>query len=107
MATADTYPHLATDSRGRMSIGSTRYTVEHIAAEHHFLGWTAEELLRQHPDLAPAEVYAALAYFHDHHDAVLAAIEATGQWAESQRPPHSISRDELLKRRSSSATGGR
>ena len=65
-------------------MGTTRYTVAHLAAEHHFLGWTAEELLRQHSDLAPAEVYAALAYFHDHHDAILAAIDATGRrWKPS------------------------
>ena len=107
MATADTYPHLATDARGRMCVGNTRYTVDHIAAEHHFLGWTAEELLRQHPDLAPAQVYAALAYFHDHHDAVLSSIDATGQWAESRRPPLSVSRNELLKQRSSDNCGGR
>jgi uncharacterized protein (DUF433 family) len=101
MATVDFYPHLAADACGRVCIGSSRYTVEHLAAEHHFLGWTAEELLRQHPDLAPAEVYAALAYFHDHHEAVLAAIEATGKWADSQRPSRSVSRSELVKRRSS------
>jgi len=106
MATVDTYPHLVTDARGRMCIGNTRYTIEHLVAEHHFLGWTAEELLRQHPDLAPAEVYAALAYFHDHHEAVLAAIEASGEWAESPRPSHEAPRTELLKRRSSNPTDG-
>jgi uncharacterized protein (DUF433 family) len=106
MATADAYPHLVTDANGRVRIGKTRYTIEHLAAEHHFLGWTAEELLRQHPDLTPAEVYAALAYFHDHHEAVLGAVEATGEWAESQRPTHSVSRSELLRRSSSNPAGG-
>lgn len=106
MATADLYPHLVADVDGHVAIGNTRYTVEHIAAEHHFLGWTAEELLRQHPDLAPAQVYSALAYFHDHHEAVLAAIEQTGQWTEAQRPSGSISRAELLKRRSAHGSRG-
>ena len=107
MATADVYPHLTADARGRMCVGTTRYTVAHLAAEHHFLGWTAEELLRQHSDLAPAEVYAALAYFHDHHDAILAAIDATGQEVEAERPSPTVSRTELLDRRASRATGGR
>lgn len=38
-------------------------------------GWSAEENLRQHPDLRPAEAYSALACFHDHHDTIVAAIE--------------------------------
>ena len=61
---------------GALTIEGTRYTVKHIAAEQYFYGWSAEEILRQHPDLRPAEVYAALAYFHDHHDTIVAAIEA-------------------------------
>ena len=76
MATADTYPHIVLANDRKAVIEGTRYTVEHIAAEQYFYGWSAEEILRQHPDLRPAEVYAALAYFHDHHDSMVAAIEA-------------------------------
>lgn len=57
------------------------------------------QILRQHPDLRPAEVYAALAYFHDHHDSILAAIEAGKSRAERHRGPELVSRDELLRRR--------
>lgn len=99
MATADTYPHIALASDGKAVIDGTRYTVEHIAAEHYFYGWSAEEILRQHPDLRPAEVYAALAYFHDHHDSIVAGIEAVRARAERARGSESISRDELLRRR--------
>ena len=38
-----------------------------------------------HPDLQPAEVYAALAYFHDRHDSIVAAIEAGKALAERSR----------------------
>jgi uncharacterized protein (DUF433 family) len=99
LATADTYPHITIATDGKAVIEGTRYTVEHIAAEQYFYGWSAEEILRQHPDLQPAEVYAALAYFHDRHDSIVAAIEAGKALAERARGPESISRDELLRRR--------
>lgn len=103
MATADTYPHVAISADGKATIAGTRYTVEHIASEQYFFGWSAEEILRQHPDLRPAEVYAALAYFHDHHDALVAAIEAGKEKADRLRGLPPFSRDELLRRRA----GGR
>ena len=99
MATADTYPHIGLATDGKAMIEGTRHTVEHIAAEQYFYGWSAEEILRQHPDLRPAEIYAALAYFHDHHDSIVAAIEAGKARAERARGPESVSRDGLLRRR--------
>ncbi len=39
------------------------HKVIHLAAEHYHYGWSAEELMRQHADLRPEEVYAALTYF--------------------------------------------
>ena len=99
MATADTYPHVIIDADGEAFIEGTRYTVKHIAAEQYFYGWSAEEILRQHPDLRPAEVYAALAYFHDHHDTIVAAIEAGKTQGERARGSEPFSRDELLRRR--------
>ena len=67
MSTAADYPHLNVEN-GTARVAGTRYTVLHLAAEHYHYGWTAEELLRQHPDLRPEEVYAALTYFYDHFD---------------------------------------
>lgn len=99
MATADTYPHIGLATDGKVVIEGTRYTVEHIAAEQYFYGWSAEEIMRQHPELRPAEVYAALAYFHDHHDSIVAAIEAGKSRAERHRGPDPVSRDELFRRR--------
>lgn len=97
MATADTYPHIGLANDGKAVIEGTRYTVEHIAAEQYFYGWSAEEILRQHPDLRPAEVYAALAYSHDHHDSIVAAIESGKARAERARGPEPVSRDELFQ----------
>ena len=97
MSTNTDYPHLTVDEDGRARIGNTRYKVIHLAAEHYAYGWTAEELLRQHPDLRPEEVYAALTYFYDHHDAMVAEMKESAA-AASNRPPHNFTRDELLGR---------
>ena len=77
-----------------------------MAAEHYHYGWTAEELLRQHPDLRPEEVYAALAYFYDHFE------ELTDLMAESENRADSaaaqavqpLARQELLARRRAQGT---
>jgi len=105
VATAGTYPHIGFTTDGRPVIEGTRYSVEHIAAEQYFYGWSAEEILRQHTDLRPAEVYAALAYFHDHYDAMIAGIEASTARAERVRGPATVSRDELIRRRTAARDG--
>lgn len=92
------YPHLSIDRDGAARIGRTRYKVVHLAAEHFHHGWSAEELLRQHPDLRPAEIYAALAYFYDHHDELVATMDHRAGEADALRSPTSLSREELLRR---------
>ena len=101
MSTAAQYPHIEIDAAGVARLVQTRYKVEHLAAEHHQFGWTAEELLRQHPDLRPEQVYSALAYFYDHYDELIARIESSAATAERARQTHGLSRDELLKRQGS------
>lgn len=99
MAVAAVYPHIKCDDTGTPRIGNTRYKVSHLAAEHYHYGWTAEELLRQHPDLRPEEVYAALTYFYDHFDQIVAEIRSQNS-AESGPTTLPFSREELLKRQS-------
>jgi uncharacterized protein (DUF433 family) len=99
MSTAAHYPHIAFDAHGVARIDETRYKVLHLAAEHYQYGWTAEELLRQHPDLRPEQAYAALAYFYDHFDAMTSQLEASAAAAESLRDAQTLSRDDLLKRK--------
>lgn len=100
MSTAAHYPHIALEAGGVARIEATRYKVSHLAAEHYHHGWTVEELLRQHSDLRPEQVYAALAYFYDHYDDLIAQLESSAAAAETARQAHGLSRDELLKRRS-------
>lgn len=98
MSTATLYPHLTTDPDGVVRVAGGRYKVRHLAAEHYQHGWTAEELLRQHPDLRPEEVYSALTFFYDHYEVMVAELKADAEEAEAKRPPHGFSREELLKR---------
>ena len=98
MSTATLYPHLTTDADGIVRISGGRYKVRHLAAEHYQHGWSAEELLRQHPDLRPEEVYSALTYFYDHYDTMVEELKADAAVAEAKRPPQGLSREEFLKR---------
>ena len=98
MSTAADYPHIVVDAAGAARIDHTRYKVIHLAAEHFHHGWTAEELLRQHPDLQPGQVYASLAYFYDHYDELVSQLETSSKSAEEARQRQGLSRAELLKR---------
>jgi uncharacterized protein (DUF433 family) len=100
MSTATQYPHLTLDEQGTVRIGTTRYKVKHLAGEHYHYGWTAEELLRQHPDLRPEEVYASLTYFYDHYDALVAELKEEATRTETLHKAQALSRDELLARKS-------
>jgi uncharacterized protein (DUF433 family) len=95
MTAAMQYPHLTIADDGSIRIGNSRYKVIHLAGEHYHYGWSAEELLRQHSDLRPEEVYSALAYFYDHYDELVAKLTAAP--IDGHEP--SLSRAELLRRR--------
>lgn len=84
------YPHItrAADDVARLD-RLPRIRVAQIAADYMGNGWSAEEMIRQQPHLTPAEVHAALGYYHDHREEVdqeinaeVAALEA----ADSQTP---------------------
>ncbi len=99
MSTSTVYPHLTIDKQGHPRIGQTRYKVVHLACEHYQHGWSAEEILRQHPDLRPEQVYSALTYFYDHRDAMVAEMKESLAAIEANRPAQAVSRDELLRRK--------
>lgn len=98
VSSAAQYPHIVVDDSGTALLDRTRYKVVHLAAEHYHHGWSAEELLRQHPDLRPEQVYSALGYFYDHYDEIVARLEASARTAWIESDSRAMSRDELLKR---------
>ena len=99
MSTILQYPHLSFDADGTARIDRTRYKVIHLAGEHHHHGWSAEEILRQHPDLRPEQVYAALTYFYDHHERLVREMHDTAAAAVRDASQQPITRAELLRRR--------
>jgi uncharacterized protein (DUF433 family) len=103
MSAATQYPHLTVDERGSVRVGKTRYKVQHLAGEHYHYGWSAEELLRQHPDLRPEEVYACLTYFYDHFDEIVADLKTVLEDADAGRKAQRLSRAELLSRQNPAA----
>src|SRR5438132_7245233 len=102
MAALATYPHIQIDGAGVARVGGTRYKVIHLAGEHYHYGWSAEELLRQHPDLRPEEVYAALTYFYDHREDMVQQMQRQADEVEAFRAEQTLSRDELLARKKES-----
>jgi uncharacterized protein (DUF433 family) len=50
---------------GRPVIRNSRFPVSSIV-QNHRRGLSVEEMLREFPQLTPAEIYDALSYYHDH-----------------------------------------
>ncbi|MEI7732977.1 MAG: DUF433 domain-containing protein [Verrucomicrobiota bacterium] len=59
-----------------------RLRVAQIVMDHLAHGWSAEEIVRQHPALALAEAHAALGYYFDHQATVDAEIAMELETAE-------------------------
>ena len=59
---------------GRSIIKGTRFPVSSVVI-HYRRGLTAEDILRDFPQLTPTQVYGALAYYFDHQDEIDAEIE--------------------------------
>jgi hypothetical protein len=49
-------------------------------------GFDADELLRRHPQLSPSQVYAALAYYHDHKADIDREIDELAKSERELRP---------------------
>ena len=55
---------------GEPVIRGTRFTVRAIVAYVLRFGMVVEEVVREWPHLAPAQVYDALSYYYDHKDEI-------------------------------------
>lgn len=76
------YPHIEIDARGTSVIGGRPTRVVDVALDRLAYNWDAEEIQRQHPHLGLAQIYAALAFYHDNKAELDAQIEAGLQAAE-------------------------
>jgi len=55
---------------GRPRIAGTRIRVQDIVIWHERLGYSPDEIVSHYLQLTLADVYAALAYYHDHRDEI-------------------------------------
>jgi hypothetical protein len=87
------YPHItrAANDVARLE-RLPRIRVAQIATDHIGNGWSAEEIIRQHPHLTAAEVHAALGYYYDHREEIDAEItsEVTALDASDQQAPSAL-----------------
>lgn len=63
------YPHIELSSNGVAFLEGTRTKVVEIALDRLSHHWDAEEIQRQHAHLTLGQIYAALAFYHDHREA--------------------------------------
>jgi uncharacterized protein (DUF433 family) len=71
---------------GKPRIDGHRITVKHIVLDHQRRGLSPDEIVSAYPSLTLSDVYAALAYYHDHRAEIDADIKADDEhWAEIER----------------------
>lgn len=70
---------------GKPRIAGSRIQVKHLAIMHERQGMSPEEIVSEFPHITLADIHAALAYYHDHREAINAEIAADGAWYEEQR----------------------
>lgn len=91
MSMQTTYAHITRTPGicgGRPRIDGHRIRVQDVAVEHERQALSPEEICHQHPGLTLAEVYSALAYFHDYRDEILADLEADRLAVEDFQKTH-------------------
>jgi len=79
---------------GRPHIAGHRIRVQDVAIWHESLGLSPDEIVSANPGLSLADVYAALAWYHDHSDAIRQAIEddAAVEAAVREHAPSKLAR---------------
>lgn len=55
---------------GKPCVAGTRIRVQDIMIWHEMQGLSPEEIVTEFPQLSLADVHAALAYYHDHREAI-------------------------------------
>ncbi len=79
------YPHVVKTPGvcgGRARIDGTRVRVYNVVALHKD-GASDEKIREAYPDLTPAQIHAALAYYYDNREEIDAELAEDEAWAES------------------------
>jgi len=75
--------HIEIDDKGVAWIVGANTKVIEIVLDKRAYGWSPEEIHRQHPHLSLAQVYSALAYYHENKEKVDRQIEHERREAEA------------------------
>jgi uncharacterized protein (DUF433 family) len=67
---------------GRARIAGHRIRVMDIVAQHDHWKLSPAEIVEAYPTITLADVYAALAYYHDHREEIEADFEDARKWEE-------------------------
>lgn len=78
------YPHIEV-LHGKPRIRGTGFKVRVLVQEYLATGHNAHELQTGHPQLSLAQIYSALAYYHDHKDKFDREIDELNHLAEEMR----------------------
>lgn len=79
------YPHVVKTPGvcfGKARIEGTRVRVNNVAFLHKD-GASDDKIREAYPDLTPAQIHAALAYYYDNRDEIDAELTDDQAWAES------------------------
>lgn len=96
MNTAVEVSHVVIDKHGHAWVDQTNIKVVEVVRDHLAYGWSPEEIHWQHPSLSLAQVYAALAFYHDHRASMDAEIQDS---LESANTAARLDADSPLARR--------
>ncbi len=84
---------------GKPRIAGHRIRVEDVVIWHERMGMCPEEIIFHYPSITLADVYAALAYYHDHREEIRQQIREDEQFAlEMQEKTPSLVRQKLRER---------
>jgi uncharacterized protein (DUF433 family) len=79
------YPHIEFLADGKPRIAGTGFKVRVLVEEYLATGHDAHELQSSHPHLTLAQIYSALAYYHDHKVEMDREIEELNRLVDQMR----------------------
>ena len=83
---------------GKPRIAGHRIRVEDIVIWHEKMGLSPDEIVSQYPSITLADVYAALAYYHDHFEEIRQHIREDEEYArDMQEKTPSLVRQKLMQ----------
>ena len=70
---------------GKPRIAGHRIRVEDVVVWHEQQGLSPDEIVAQFPQITLADVYAALAYYHDHREKIRESMRQDAAFADATR----------------------